>query len=109
VADSLRALHLVPPQSLLQVDREFMSDGVQGQLSSAREELELEIHKKMMRANATERRAHFTSLAVDALIMAQSAAFVGQFRSHLSRFFFELASQQQGRMLPFVSVDGAPW
>lgn len=86
-----------------------MSDGVQGQLSSAREELELEIHKKMMRANATERRAHFTSLAVDALIMAQSAAFVGQFRSHLSRFFFELASQQQGRMLPFVSVDGAPW
>jgi len=91
------------------VDRHFMSHGVQGQMSSTKAELDLEIHKKLMRLGTAERQKHVDELSIDALIMADSQGFVGQFRSHLSRFFYELASHEQGRVVPYVSADGAAW
>ena len=103
---------LLPGMHLWQnpnVDRHFMSHGVQGQMSSTKAELDLEIHKKLMRLGTAEREKHVEELSIDALIMADSQGFVGQFRSHLSRFFYELASHEQGRVVPYVSADGAAW
>ena len=91
------------------VDRAFMSDGVQGQLSSAAAELEQEIHKKVKQLSTARRRKILEEVTLDALILASSQGFVGQFRSHLSRFFFEVASHEQRRVVPYISVDGAAW
>ena len=86
-----------------------MSDRGQGQPSSAAAELEQEIQKKVKQLSTAQRRKHLEEVTLDALILASSQGFVGQFRSHLSRFFFEVASHEQRRVLPYISVDGAAW
>jgi len=51
-----------------------MSHGVQGQLSSAKAELDLEIHKKIMRLASEKRQAQMEELSMDALIMAGTSS-----------------------------------
>ena len=46
---------------------------------------------------------------VDALILARCEAVVGQFKSHLSRLFWELAIDTQMRVVPYVSLDRSSW
>ena len=51
-----------------------MSHGVQGQSSSAKAELDLEIHKKIMRLASEKRQAQMEELSMDALIMAGTSS-----------------------------------
>jgi hypothetical protein len=51
-----------------------MSHGVQGQMSSAKAELDLEIHKKIMNLASEKRQAHMDELSMDALIMAGTSS-----------------------------------
>ena len=55
------------------------------------------------------RQGQLEAIMVDALILARCEAFVGQFKSHLSRLFWELAIDTQMRVVPYVSLDRSSW
>ena len=55
------------------------------------------------------RQGQLEAITVDALILARCEAFVGQFKSHLSRLFWELAIDTQMRVVPYVSLDRSSW